>query len=161
MRSITGLLLLAAAPGFAAQAERSLPLFFFPNSGQTDSSIRYIAETPELRAGFRADSVVFQVDGMRVQERFSGADPAVAIEASEPLPGTVNFFAGQTVKDWTTGLPTFHKIVYRGLYPGIDMTYGGSGSRIKSDFIVAPGADPNRIRLVYESAGRIYVDANG
>ncbi len=161
MRSIIGLLLLAVAPGFAAQAERSLPLFFFPNSGQTDSSIRYIVETPKLRAGFRADSVIFQVDGMRAQLRFEGANPGVAIEALEPMPGKVNFFAGQNAKDWMTGLPTYHKIVYRGLYPGIDMTYGGSGSRIKSEFIVAPGADPNQIRLAYEGADRLYVDTNG
>jgi hypothetical protein len=41
---------------FAADTERALPIFFIPNTGQTDPAIRYIAQTPQLRAGFAPSS---------------------------------------------------------------------------------------------------------
>ncbi len=63
-----------------------------------------------------------------------------------------------------TGRPTFPCIsrdfVVANLYPGIDMTYVGCGLSIKSEFLVAPGADPNQIRLDY-SDGRLSIAANG
>ena len=55
--------------------ERSLPIFFIPNAGQTDPAIRYIAQTPELRAGFALDSAVFQIHGTQLRVRFAGANP--------------------------------------------------------------------------------------
>ncbi len=156
MWAVVSLLLSAAAPVFAAQFE--LPMFFFENTGQAESSVRYIAQTPELRAAFRPDSITFQTRGMHVQVRFTGANPRVKIAGAEPMPGTANFFLGQ---DWKTSLPIFNKIVYQDLYPGIDMTYGGAGRRIKSEFIVAPGANPDRIRMNFNAADQVYVDADG
>jgi hypothetical protein len=156
-----GLLLLAVIPGLAAQAERALPLFFFPNIGQTDSSIRFVAETPDMRAGFQSDAAILQIPGMNVRVHFAGANPGVAMEAAEPMPGNANFLLGDRPENWKTGVPTYHKIVYRGLYPGIDMTYGGVGRRLKSEFLVAPGADPAIIRLEYSGVDRISIDTNG
>jgi beta-propeller repeat-containing protein len=166
MRSLMGLLLLAAAPGFAAQREGSLPVFFFPNAGETDPSIRFMAETPELHAGFRADSAVFQIQGgdtlFHTQVvRFAGANPHATIEGAGVLAGKANFFLGQDADRWKTGLPTYRKIVYRNLYPGIDMSYSGNGRRIKSEFIVSPGANPDQVRLEYGGAERISISENG
>src|SRR5579871_4969692 len=118
MRPTLGLLVLAAAPGFAAQPDRSLPLFFFPNTGQTSPSIRYVAETPDLRAGFRPGGVVFQMPRLHIGMRFAGANPKALLEAAEPMPGKLNFFQGDRAEDWKTDVPSYHKIVYRGLYPG-------------------------------------------
>ena len=120
MRPAIGLLLLAVAPGFAAGAERSLPLFFFANTGQTDPSIRYVVETPDLRAGFQTDGVLFQIHRMNLRVRFAGANRRVAMEAQEPTPGKANFLIGDRSEDWKTGVPTYQKIRYRRLYPGID-----------------------------------------
>ncbi len=156
-----GLLLLAAAPGFAAQRDGSVPLFFFPNAGQTDPSIRFLAETPELRAGFRTGSVVFESGGHEIQLIFAGANPRATIEGAEPMPGKVNFFLGPDADAWKTGLPMYRTIIYRNLYPGIDAIYSGSGRRIKSEFIVAPGANPDQIRLQYEGSERVFIAANG
>ncbi len=59
----------------------------------------------------------------------------------------VNFFLGAAA--WKTDVPTYAKVVYRDLYPGIDMIYGGTGRQVKSEFLVAAGADPSLIRLEY------------
>ena len=164
MRPTTSLLLLAVAPGFAifaANPPRSLPIFFVPNSGQTDPAIRYIAQTPELRAGFARDTAVFQVHGTQLRVRFAGANPDVAIDGLEAMDARVNFLLGDDPGNWHANLPTYRGIVYRNLYPGIDMRYADSGPKLKSEFLVSPGADPARILLEYSEADRLSLDANG
>ena len=52
-----------------------------------------------------------------------------------------SYFKGPE-KDWKTGLPTYSKIVYRDLWPGIDLVYNGTVNKLKYEFVVAPGADP-------------------
>ena len=168
MRALIGILLLAVVPGIA-ETGRSIPLFFFPNvfpgappdGGQANPSIRFIAETPEFRAAFRADSVTVQIHGAPIRVRFAGSNADVAIEGAEPLPGTANFLIGNNSKNWKQGIPTYHQVLYRGLYRGVDLTYSGFGQRLKSEFTVAPGADPGRILLDYEGADRVSIDSNG
>jgi Beta-propeller repeat len=160
-RFMTGLLLLSALPGFAVTAERGLPAFFIPNAGQAHPSIRYLVETPDLRAAFTERSAIFQVHGLRLEVHFRGASREVRLEGEEPLEGKANFLIGNQPANWRTALPVYHQIRYRDLYPGIDMTYGGMGKRIKSEFRVAPNADPRRIRLDYSGASSLTIDANG
>lgn len=164
MRLSISLLLLAVAPGvatFAANPEHSLPLFFIPNAGQTDPAIRYIAQTQELRAGFARDAVVFQVRGTQLRVHFAGANPDVAIDGLEAMAARANFLIGDDPGAWHTNLPTYRGMVYRNLYPGIDMRYTGDDPKLKSEFLVSPGANPARILLEYSGADRVSVDANG
>ncbi len=157
MRLVTATLFLAVAPGFSA----SLPLFFFPNTGQANSPVQYIVQTPDLSARFRRDGAIFQINGHATRQqigvRFVNASPGAVMEGLDPLAAKINFFLGQA--GWRTDVPSYSKIVYRGLYPGIDMTYGGTGRQIKSEFLVAPGANPGLIRLQYSES--VSIDAEG
>ena len=155
MRCSIGFVLLGAAPAFA-----QLPAFFIPNAGQADPNIRYMVQTPGLSAGFMLGEALFQLDRLTVQVRFKGASPQPTLEGEDRLDAAANFLIGNREQDWKTNLPVYRKILYRNLYPGIDMTYGGAGLSIKSEFLVAPGADPNQIRLDY-SDGRLSIAPNG
>ncbi len=142
----------------APATDHSLPLFFFPNTGLTDASVKYIVQTPDLSARFAADSVRFQVHQQRITLRFRGANPNASIDGLSTLPAKISFFLGSA--NWKTDVPSYSKIIYRGLYPGIDMTYAGSGRQVKSEFLVSPGADPSSIRLEYSEAVSIDRDGN-
>ncbi len=72
----------------------------------------------------------------------------------------VSYFKGKP-EEWKTGLATYSKIVYRDLWPGIDLAYYGTVNRLKYEFIVHPGADPSRIRLAYRGAESVSVDKEG
>jgi hypothetical protein len=172
MRFTIALLLLAAAPGFAgpkttakpsaaAQPGRSLPLFFIPNAGQMGPTIRYAVQTPELQAGFGTDFAVFQVRSTRFEVRFGGANADAQLGGEELLEGRANFLTGNQAGEWKTGLRTYGRIRYRSLYSGIDVTYRGSGARVKSEFLVAPGANAAAIRLEYADGVELSVDAAG
>ena len=105
MRFTLATLVLAAVPGFSAnQPDRALPLFFFPNTGQADSSVQYIVQTPDLSAGFRPGDAIFHVHGQQLGVRFLGANAGVSITGRELLAAKVNFFLGTDV--WKTDVPT-------------------------------------------------------
>src|SRR5205823_12458403 len=73
----------------------------------------------------------------------------VAPQGMERLPGIANFFFGDDPSGWHTDVPTYAAVRYPDLYPGIDLVYRGDRGRLKSEWVVAPGADPGAIRLAY------------
>src|SRR5213078_629571 len=62
---------------------------------------------------------------------------------------------------WRTNGPTYAKVHYRAVYPGIDLVYYGNQRQLEYDFMVAPGADPNRIVLGFQGAERLEINAEG
>jgi hypothetical protein len=141
--------------------ERSLPIVFVPSDRKTLSDVRYVAQTSELHIGFAADSVTFRTHNSQIRARFPGASPRVTVEAVETLPAKASFFGGSNGKDWRSDVPTYGGVAYRHLYPGIDLRYSGTGDRVKSEFVVMPGADPSQIRVEYEGSNRISITGNG
>ncbi len=176
MRQLIGLLLLAAAPSFAEnnfaqkgrepgldRAGRQLPLFFIPNAGQMDPAVRYAVQTPEMQAGFGADFAWFQVRRTHFLARFLGAlaRTQTTLRGEQCLPGRANFLTRGERRDWRTDLPTYARIRYQNLYPGIDAIYSGAGNRVKAEFIVAPGANPGQIQIEYAEPAQLSIDAAG
>lgn len=100
---------LLVVPGFSATKGSSLPLFFVPNAGMADVSVRYIAETSEMKAAFAGDSATFRIHGEQIQVRFVGANREIALEGIEPLAARANFFIGQDPRRWHTGCRRFRK----------------------------------------------------
>ena len=75
-----------------------------------------------------------------------GANPNAVATGGDELPGKTNYFIGNNPKKWRTNVPTYAKVKYKGVYPGIDLVYyGNQGGRLEYDFVVAPGANPNVI----------------
>jgi hypothetical protein len=58
-------------------------------------------------------------------------------------------------------IPSYSSVVYRGLYPGIDMVWRVSGGHLKSEFVAAAGADPRIIRIAYSGAQGLEVAPDG
>ena len=100
-----------------------------------------------MRAVFTREGILFHTGDGPIQVRFRGAK-ARDVRGSDPS-GHANFLMGPDPRAWRTGLPVFGEILYRGLYPGIDAAYAGKDGHLKSEFRVAPGADPRQIRLEY------------
>ena len=84
-----------------------------------------------------------------------------AAEALDELPGKANYFIGNDPKRWRTNVPTYAKVRYRDVYPGVDVVYYGNQRQVEHDFVVAPGADPQTIRLRFEGVDKLSTDASG
>jgi hypothetical protein len=128
-----------------------MPAFFVANRGQAPRSVRYMAQSYGFTAYFLPREILVRAHGAQVRIEFEGANPAATVEGVRPLAGRANFFFGDATR-WQADVPTFGAVRYRNLYPGIDMIYGGEGPRLKSEFIVAPGANPACIRIRYRGA---------
>ena len=90
---------------------------------------------------------------------FVEANTDVRMEGVGRTPAVVSYFKG-TSFEGRTGLPTYSQVAYRDLWPGIDLVYSGTVDRLKYQFVVRPGADPDQIRLAYRGAA-VEVNAEG
>jgi len=91
--------------------------------------------------------------------KLMGADPSATVSGAGELPGKVNYFIGNDPGKWRSNVPTYAKVEYKGIYPGVDLVYYSRQGQLEYDFVVAPGADPNVIRLAL--GGRLHLAANG
>lgn len=82
-----------------------------------------------------------------VRMKLIGASPAAQATALDELPGKTNYFIGNDPKKWRTDVPNYAKVEYQSVYPGIDLVYYGNHQQLEYDFIVAPGAQPSKIKL--------------
>ena len=99
--------------------------------------------------------------GMALSLQFIGSNPFAKIQARKEEPGTVNFFIGNDPAKWRTNLHSYAELVYSELWPGIDMVFRNTGGVLKYEFISQPGASLNNIRLTYDGADNLSLDADG
>ena len=99
--------------------------------------------------------------GVALALRFLGSDRNVAIGGERPGTGRVNYLLGNDPAKWRTGLRTYERVVYRNLWPGVDMVFAGQNGTLKYEFLVRPGARVRDIRLAYRGAKRLSLDRQG
>ena len=88
-----------------------------------------------------------------------GANSQPSITGMDELPGKSNYFLGNDPKKWRTNVPTYAKVKYTDVYPGVDLVYyGAQTGQLEYDFVVAPGADPNKIKMSFAGADGMQVD---
>jgi hypothetical protein len=97
-----------------------------------------------------------------VRIALKGAADAPQIGGVDRLPGKSNYFIGNNPKKWHTDVPNYAGVELKNVYPGIDLIYHGSErARLEFDFRLAPGADPNAIRLGFKGIHKLSLDDRG
>jgi len=91
---------------------------------------------------------------------FVGANADVRPSGEEKTEAVISYFKGKP-EEWKAGLPTYSRIVYKNLWPGIDLGYYGTVDEMKYEFVVHPGSDPSLIRLAYRGASAVEVNCEG
>ena len=90
-----------------------------------------------------------------------GANAGARAQALDPLPGKRNYLVGNDPAKWRTDVPTYSRVRYDEIYPGISVVYYGHHDQLEYDFNVAPGADPGVIRFRFNPELRPRVATNG
>ncbi len=170
------------------EAYGKLPLSFEENQGQTAEEVRYLAHgtgyelfltpheallalrsrrkydlsplhrTASLRA-MRKARKAGQLTALRIQ--FEGANLHPAVNGMGRLPARTNYFLGNDPKKWHTDVPSYGRVKYEGVYPGIDVVFYGNQGKLEYDFLVAPGADPEAIQLKIAGARKMRLNSRG
>jgi hypothetical protein len=82
-------------------------------------------------------------------------------EGVDELAGKVNYFNGNDPAKWRANVPTYGRVRYTEIYPGVDVVYYGNQRQLEYDFVVAPGSDARAVSLKFEGADKVEVDASG
>jgi len=145
----------------------NLPLYFIENQGQLDENVDYYLKGADKTLYFTSEGITFVLTGKDNGERrrwvvkldFVGAD-AVTPQGADQQEAVFSYFKGKP-EDWHTGIPTFSKLVYEDLWPGIDLVYSGTVNELKYEFIVQPGADPHAIAFAYRGVEEVLLNDDG
>jgi hypothetical protein len=172
-------LLAAALPPTAVADTRSpatvgdlygnLPLHFEANQGQTDRQVRFFSRGSGYSLFLTASEAVLvlqrdaspQAASAVLRMGLAGANPRPLASGLKALPGSANYLIGDDASKWRTNVPTYGRVRYQGVYPGIDLVYYGNQRQLEYDFVVAPGADPRKIELDLQGVDELEIDGGG
>ncbi len=155
-----------ASPLRIASAYGRLPLSFEANQGQSDPRVKFLARGSGYGLYLTANTAVLalRASGKQnsvVRMSLDQANEAAGAEAEDRLPGESNYFIGNDPEQWHRNIPQFARVRYRDVYPGIDLVYYGNQGNLEYDFEVAPGADPARISLRFETPQTLKISDAG
>ena len=176
----------ATNDGRMKNALNKLPISFEPNRGQVDRKVKFLSrgngyslmlssneallslsrpikatkERTTAASGERSDR---SGDGSKavIRMKLAGANSNPRIEGLDELPGKVNYFKGKDPAKWQTGVANYSRVRYQQVYPGIDLVYHGRGQQLEYDFVVAPGADPKKIRMEFKGTHKLEINNRG
>ena len=150
-----------------------IPLSFIANTGQTDPNVKFQVKGAGHSIFFTPNEIAFvafptpnqpgnqATTSSVVRSSLANSNPNPTISGLEKLPGVANFLLGEDSSQWQTNVPTFNGVVYQNVYQGIDRVFKGTEGQLKSEFLVAPFADPSQIRMNYSGVNNIRLRDDG
>src|SRR5271157_2927440 len=154
--------LFGAAPGSTARRV-PLPLVFEPGGGPAGSPAEFLGRNRQytLRLSPAGFEVLPAGAAAPLRIRLEGANRQPALEGVDAQPGHSFYYLGDDPKRWRTNVPNFAKVRYRAVYRGVDMVFYGNAGQLEYDLILAPHAAPGSIRMRFDGARRLGLEANG
>ncbi len=151
---------------------RGLPLLFEPAPTRDAAAYDFLARASGQVVWLKSGEVLFRLDGVPgtthssrtrsvFRMRVVGAQNDRLPLALDLQPGVVNVLRGSDPEAWRTGIPTYARVRYPEILPGIDWEFYGTPDSLEHDFIIAPGFDPDAIELAFDGADHIVIDSEG
>lgn len=175
----------SASSARVAKDYGKLPISFEMNHGQTDKSVQFLAQGAGYTLFLRPGEAVLSLHASALNPRrhffplasdtlhrssrqltaptpasivrlqLIGSNAAAEAKGVDPLPGKSNYLIDNDPAKWHTDVPTYAKVRYSNVYPGIDLLYyGNQEGRLEHDLVVAPGSNPNQIEFDLCDQGR-------
>ena len=154
-----------AVPPKAAPSYGNLSPSFEVNRGQTDARVKFVSRGAGYTIFLTSNEAVLSLtrgtQRRAVTMGVTGSNPASVVTGIHALPGKSNYFIGNDPGKWRTNIPSYSEVLYRKVYPNIDLLYHANQRQLEFDFRVAPHADPNIIELSFEGSNAVRLDDNG
>ena len=157
---------------------------FIKNQGQFKSTILYKAEVPSGNLYFEQNRLVYNfrdlsavqhphnrvidsslyphpvVNGHSFNVEFVNSNFNNAISANNKFDEYHNYYLGNDESKWASDVPLFGSLIYKELYPQVDMHTGTKEGKLKFEFVVKPGGNTNTIQLDYQGLNRVKIKNN-
>jgi hypothetical protein len=152
---------LCAAPSIS-QTYGKLPISFEPNGGQTDHEAKFLARGRGYTLFVTDSGATLRFhDSRYLRMTLSGASQSAKLSGVDLQPGKSHYLIGSDPEKFLTDVPHYSRIRAEEVYPGVDLIYYGNTGQLEYDFVLAPGADPRKIRMKFEGHDKMRLDANG
>jgi hypothetical protein len=105
--------------------------------------------------------------GLRNFERLVFAEDLVkanccaTLQGKAPQPEINSYFLGKDTSKWRTSIPVFAEVIYRDIWPSIDLRVYGNGQNFEQEFIVRPGGDLRLVQIAYRGVKALSVSNDG
>ena len=164
-----------------------LPLNFEVNRGQVDGKVKYfshgsgyslyLTSTEAVLALTRPETgrvshsqgtesgravevdTTERADVLRM--KLVNANPSAEVSGVDEQSGKSNYFIGNDPAKWRTDVPQYARVRYNDVYPGVNLVYYGNQRQLEYDLEVAPGTDPGSIKLAFNGADKMSIEADG
>ena len=175
----------AATKAKAKREFAAMPLFFEPNHGQTDPSVKFLSHSGRHSMYLTDDATVITMVAGKIQKgqnfasanpplpaksgklvesavriRMVGANPHPLMTGLDPLPARVNYLVGDKA-NFHPNVETYARVKIANVYPGVDIIHYGSHDTLEYDIVAAPGADTSKIKFSIEGAAKTTTDKDG
>jgi hypothetical protein len=166
-----------------------MPLYFIPNRGQVHEKAKFYAMTPRYILWVTEEGLVFDsLPGTGVEDKvkpiprasrrtlnekndsrgrevsrliFLGANSHPGIVPVELTRHQINYYQGNNPAQWRTGIQTSKAVLYKGIYPNIDLKIYGKENQVEYDWIIKPGGNPGDICFQYRGVKATHLDNKG
>lgn len=166
------------------EARWRLPLSFETNRGQAEADVRFVGRGDGFGLLLKPNEAVLSLHTRKQSLPGGAADNAtplndessstrllsMKIEGANSTPrisgearqeARANYFIGNDPAKWIRGVETYSRVLYSGVYRGVDLVFYGNERQLEYDFTVAPGGDPGEIRLRFEGADDLELNSEG
>ena len=128
---------------------RALPVhgaWFEPADGGS-----FVTRTPGSAVRVDSTGATVRVAGAGgsadIRFRLKRSNTAARAKAEERIAGAGHYLKGSDTRKWRRDVQRYARVRWQDVYPGIDAVYHRRGSELEYDFEVAPGIDPEAIRV--------------
>jgi len=175
--------LMSMNAGVSARSKAfDLPLIFEENRGQVQSQAEYFVRGSDFLVMFSPREVLWtpaaegskqdhescrksdSPDAVRagvIRLSYLGMSPDATLVAEEMLPAKTSYLLGSDPTKWQVAVPNYRAVRYRDIYPGIDLVFYGNGKSLEYDFVIAPGANLEEIRLRFGGTASLRLAGEG
>lgn len=141
------------------------PMAFVENRGQWDTEARFIARAGPLSVGTEPRALVLAVEEggehRLVRLEFDNAREDARIEGQGVQTGVRHYYVGDDPERWRTGVESYARVLYRGLYEGVDLRVRDHRGSLEYDLLLAPGADLEQVRVRCDGVESLEIEPDG
>src|SRR5262245_24844758 len=151
-------------PAHPAVVPHKLGSDFVEHCGQWDARTKFALQEPRSMVLFEPDAVELRARNSKGAARiirlsFEGAEQDVSI-GGENRQAFYNFYFGNDPDQWHSQVSAFKSIMYRKLYPGLDVRMRKDQGRLEYDLLLNPRAELDRIIIRCEG-GAVEIASDG
>jgi len=136
-----------------------------PRSKTTDTEplAAGVAPRPPFdRAGrfMPSEAEADSIETVVIHAAFAGSNPEVELAGENRLEYRCNYFLGNDPGKWRTDVPNYTAVVYRDVYPGVDVRYEGKGGALTCSYSAASESDLAQVKFQYEGFDSAHPEGN-